>query len=192
MLHYGFAEEDNEYDTFTLQLKMVLGEGGGAAVEVGTLFVRRRESAMGQFPGELWRALRNPVGFVERRGGDEEEEGGNEEEEGMTTVEVEDVEMLLSVLKSQRARMPEGTGVEEGDELHGDYRVEAIEVYLRGQIRLVEEAIETLEGLVEGMEGEEEEEEEEEEEVLVEPGLMDEDKNALASIAHLKRKFSAS
>ena len=28
MLHYGFAEEDNEYDTFPLQLKMVLGGGG--------------------------------------------------------------------------------------------------------------------------------------------------------------------
>jgi len=165
LLHYVFALEGNLYDTFPLQLKMKF-DANGPPVEVGTFKIRNIETPIGsQFDDEIWRALADPKGFAERGGGEGADEGEPE-------VGIEDVEMLHSVLKAQRARMPP---LPSDKECNASVFVRFIKFYLKGQQELVTDAIDTLSEMMGGAYGEEGEEfeeceaEEENEDDFIEP-----------------------
>lgn len=139
MFIYGFFIEGNLFDTYTLHLK------GGDDISYGVFEIRRKECLIGeQFDSRLWEVLRDILYEVDS--GDEGEGVG-----------VEEVEVLLKTLKGRLEEIQQI--IDDTTELESEgvneYERIAIRGYIDGQRLVLEEAVETLEEMLEGVEDEE-------------------------------------
>ena len=138
LMSYGFCLKENEMDVFGVEFRL----GGGAIL--GPFYVARKDGSGEQFPTELWRALDDPGNFVEGEGG-----------EGPVEVDLDSAEMLLAALTRKLGPFQVTAAYDEemmeGDE--ADMRPAFVAMYRCGQRRVLEEAVETLEEMLEAAEG---------------------------------------
>ena len=123
------------------------GEGGGRR-SLGTFDIRRRGDDGGtereQFPPELWAALASLYDGDNDDDGDGE--GGGELEIG-----VEEVELLLATLSAKLKPFDLTQEADADNMTHANDRIRSGAFYRAGQRYILKQAVESLEGMLEGV-----------------------------------------
>jgi hypothetical protein len=103
LMAYGFAIENNQYDTYSLVLSVGTAPPPAPQKSLGPFVIRLPRSddadgALAQFPRDLWEALADPMAFEPAT---KSAAAASEGEEEPAEIDIDDVEFLLFTLRQR-------------------------------------------------------------------------------------------